>query len=177
MQCRRHKRCRFDAWVGKTSGEGNGNPLQYSCQENSHGHRSLAGYSPWGHKRVGHNRATKSPPKNIKIYSINQILLKPHSVISWPTRRRRGNKDQVERKEEKRNEINRRKRKRGKPFNQGERRQPFKHQPRQAQHQARAGTSQLSQEADPGKEKRKGQNQTEIGPFRSRLVPHGQENR
>ena len=25
-------------------------PLQYSCLENSHGQRSLAGYSPWGRK-------------------------------------------------------------------------------------------------------------------------------
>ena len=31
-------------------GEGNGNPLQYSCLENPHGQRSLAGYSPWGLK-------------------------------------------------------------------------------------------------------------------------------
>ena len=31
-------------------GEGNGNPLQYSRLENPHGQRSLAGYSPWGHK-------------------------------------------------------------------------------------------------------------------------------
>ena len=28
-----------------------GNPLQYSCLENPHGQRSLAGYSPWGHKQ------------------------------------------------------------------------------------------------------------------------------
>ena len=27
--------------------EGNGNPLQYSCLEKSHGQRSLVGYSPW----------------------------------------------------------------------------------------------------------------------------------
>ena len=27
-----------------------GNPLQYSCLENPHGKRILAGYSPWGHK-------------------------------------------------------------------------------------------------------------------------------
>ena len=27
-------------------GGGNDNPLQYSCLENPHGHRSLAGYSP-----------------------------------------------------------------------------------------------------------------------------------
>ena len=27
-----------------------GNPPQYSCLENPHGHRSLGGYSPWGCK-------------------------------------------------------------------------------------------------------------------------------
>ena len=26
------------------------NPLQYSCLENPHGQRCLAGYSPWGYK-------------------------------------------------------------------------------------------------------------------------------
>ena len=26
-QCRRHKRCGFDPWVGKSPGEGNGNRL------------------------------------------------------------------------------------------------------------------------------------------------------
>ena len=31
-------------------GGGHGNPLQYSCLENPHGQRSLAGYSPWGCK-------------------------------------------------------------------------------------------------------------------------------
>ena len=31
---------------------GHGNPLQYSCLENPHGQRSLAGYSPWGHKEL-----------------------------------------------------------------------------------------------------------------------------
>ena len=31
-------------------GEGNGNPLQYSCLENSMDGRSLVGYSPWGRK-------------------------------------------------------------------------------------------------------------------------------
>ena len=44
---RRYKRCGFHPWVGKCSGEGNGNPLQCSCLEKFHGQRSLAGYSPW----------------------------------------------------------------------------------------------------------------------------------
>ena len=35
---------------GISPGEGNDNPLQYSCLEKSHGLRSLVGYSPWGRK-------------------------------------------------------------------------------------------------------------------------------
>ena len=31
--------------LGRSSGEGNGNPLQYSCLENPHGQRSRVGYS------------------------------------------------------------------------------------------------------------------------------------
>ena len=34
----------------RSPGGGQGNPFQYSCLENPHGQRSLAGYSPWGHK-------------------------------------------------------------------------------------------------------------------------------
>ena len=33
-QCRRHERCRFDPWVGRSPGV-NGKLLQYSCLENS----------------------------------------------------------------------------------------------------------------------------------------------
>ena len=40
---------------GRSPGEGNGNPLQYSYLENFHGLRSLVGYSPWGSQRVGHD--------------------------------------------------------------------------------------------------------------------------
>ena len=34
---------------GRSPEEGNGNPLPYSCLDNSHRQRSLADYSPWGH--------------------------------------------------------------------------------------------------------------------------------
>ena len=37
---------------GRSPGEGNSNPLQYSCLENPHGQRNLAGYSPWGRKEL-----------------------------------------------------------------------------------------------------------------------------
>ena len=36
--------------LGRFPGGQHGNLLQYSCLENPHGQRSLAGYSPWGHK-------------------------------------------------------------------------------------------------------------------------------
>ena len=36
--------------MGRSSGGGHGNPLQYSCLENPHGQRDLVGYGPWGHK-------------------------------------------------------------------------------------------------------------------------------
>ena len=45
--------------LGRSPGEGNGNPLQYSCLENPMERRSLAGYSPWGRRRVEHNLVTK----------------------------------------------------------------------------------------------------------------------
>ena len=32
--------------LGRSPGGGHGNPLQYSCVENPHGHKSLVGYSP-----------------------------------------------------------------------------------------------------------------------------------
>ena len=38
---------------GRSSGVGNGNPLQYSCLEKIYRPRNLAGYSPWGHNELG----------------------------------------------------------------------------------------------------------------------------
>ena len=35
---------------GRSAGEGNGNPLQYSCLENPMDRRSPVVYSPWGRK-------------------------------------------------------------------------------------------------------------------------------
>ena len=48
-------------------GEGNGNPLQRSCLGNPHGQRSLGDYSLRGHKRVGHDLATKQQQQGISV--------------------------------------------------------------------------------------------------------------
>ena len=38
--------------LGRAPGEGNGNPFQYSCLENAHGQRNLAGCSPWDREEL-----------------------------------------------------------------------------------------------------------------------------
>ena len=49
-QCRRHKRHRFNPWVGKIPWRRAGQPTPEFLPGKSHGQRSLAGYGPWGHK-------------------------------------------------------------------------------------------------------------------------------
>ena len=38
--------------LGRSAGEGHGNPLQYYGLENPHGQRNLVGYNSWGHKEL-----------------------------------------------------------------------------------------------------------------------------
>ena len=49
----------FNPWVGRSPGEGNGNPLQCSCLGDPTDRGHLAGYSPGGRKRVGQDLETK----------------------------------------------------------------------------------------------------------------------
>ena len=55
-QCRRRG---FHSWVGKIPWRRKWQPTPVFLPGKSHGQRSLVGYSPWGHKRVGHNWATE----------------------------------------------------------------------------------------------------------------------
>ena len=48
--CRRSKRCGFDPWVGKIPWRRKLQPTLVFLPGNVHGQRSLAAYSPWGHK-------------------------------------------------------------------------------------------------------------------------------
>ena len=49
-QCRRCTRCEFNPWVRKIPWSKERQPTPVFLPEKSHGQRSLAGYSPWGHK-------------------------------------------------------------------------------------------------------------------------------
>ena len=48
---------------GRSFGEGNGNPLQYSCLGNPMDRGSLWALVHRGHKRVGHDLVTKQQPQ------------------------------------------------------------------------------------------------------------------
>ena len=66
---------RRDTWLisglGRSPGKGNGNALQYSCLGESHGQRSLAGYSPLGCKESGKTEATEHAHKHLNCSKIS----------------------------------------------------------------------------------------------------------
>ena len=57
-QCRRCKRCGFNPWVGKIPWRRKGQCIPVLLPGDSHRQRSLAGYSPWGHKESDTTEAT-----------------------------------------------------------------------------------------------------------------------
>ena len=60
--------------LGRSPGERNGNPLQYSCLGKFHGQRSLADYSPWGLKESDMNeQLTKNTTLNDKLCEARTI--------------------------------------------------------------------------------------------------------
>ena len=86
--------------LGRSPGEGHGNPLQYACLENPYGQRSLASYRPWGHKESDmterthiHTSAHLTNEKNEP--SLGSILRFLDSKIHvLDTTRREGNRSQ-----------------------------------------------------------------------------------
>ena len=61
-QCRRHKRCGLDHWVGKISWRRAQQPTPVFLPRESHGQRGLAGYSPWGHTELDMTEMTSWSP-------------------------------------------------------------------------------------------------------------------
>ena len=67
--------------LGRSPGGGHGNSLQYSCLENLHGERSLAGYSPWGH-RESDTTDQLSTAHTHRSHSVMPDSLPPHGCSS-----------------------------------------------------------------------------------------------
>ena len=55
--------------LGRSPGEGNSNPLQCSCLRNSMDGEALAGYNPWGYKRIGCDLVTEQQQQSVLVYS------------------------------------------------------------------------------------------------------------
>ena len=76
--------------LGRSPGGGNGNSLQYSCLEKSHGRRSLEGYSPSGRKELDKTEHVDTLAYNVAVQrgtgSIPAGGAKtPHA--SWPKKK------------------------------------------------------------------------------------------
>ena len=52
--------------LGRSTGKGNDNPLQYSCLGKSYGQRSLVGYSPWGLKELDMTEHTRAHTQDLR---------------------------------------------------------------------------------------------------------------
>ena len=62
--------------LGRSPGEGNGSPFQYSCLEYPHGRKSLVDYSLWGHKE---SETTKRLHFHVHLQSHQQCVIVPVS--------------------------------------------------------------------------------------------------
>ena len=84
-QCRGCKRLGFNPWVGKIPWRRKWWPTPVFLPEKSRRQRSLAGYSPWGFKRIGHDLVTKQKPSNFFIGLIckNNHILKYWELTLW----------------------------------------------------------------------------------------------
>ena len=92
LQCRRPG---FDPWVGKIPWRRKWQPTPVFLPGKSYGQRRLVGYSPWSHKRVGHNLVTKWQHENVKKQEdsqnitelgmrINCVLWQFPNMSHWP---------------------------------------------------------------------------------------------
>ena len=70
--CRRCKRCGFDLWVGKIPRRRKWQPTPVFLPGKSHEQRSLADYSPWGHKELDTTIATSLVAQMVKRLSTMQ---------------------------------------------------------------------------------------------------------
>ena len=59
----------FNPGSGRSPAEGNGNPLHYSCLENSMDKKSWADDSPWGHKELDTTEQLNSNKRSILFFT------------------------------------------------------------------------------------------------------------
>ena len=73
LQCRRHNRLRVNPWVRKIPRRRKCQPTAAFRPGDSHGQRSLEGYSPWGHKE---SDTTEHTHREKELVDLGDFLLK-----------------------------------------------------------------------------------------------------
>ena len=76
-QYRRHKRCEFNPWVGKMPWRRAWQPSPIFLPGESHGERSLVGYSPWGHKESDKAEVTQHT------HIMGKDMATHSSILAW----------------------------------------------------------------------------------------------
>ena len=81
------KRQGFNPWVGKILWRRKWQPSLVFLPGRSHGQRSLAGYSPWGHRRVGHDWSNW--------HSLTVVKTPGKSYLHWITQPQKGKQSHI----------------------------------------------------------------------------------
>ena len=69
----RPKRHRFDPWIRKIPWRRAWQPTPVFLPGESHGQKSLAGYSPWGHKELDMTEATALKQSSVKTHLVGNV--------------------------------------------------------------------------------------------------------
>ena len=85
-----HERHRFDPWVGKIPWSRKWQPIPIFLPGESHGQRSLLGYSPWGRRRPGHNWVSRESLKRGRERHMSRPLLELFLITSLKVRHWKG---------------------------------------------------------------------------------------
>ena len=75
-QCKRHRKCRFNPWIGKIPWSRKWQPTPVFLPGTSHGQKNLAGYRPWGRKELDMTEHTH-------IISFAEELKNSYMCIPW----------------------------------------------------------------------------------------------
>ena len=74
-QCRRRRRCRFNAWIGMIPWRRNWQPTPVFLLGKSQGQRDLVGYNPWGDKESDMSEHEHAHTSKFKCnYFVNYVL-------------------------------------------------------------------------------------------------------
>ena len=84
-QCRRHKRCRLDPWIGKIPWRRKWQPTPVFLSGQSQGRRRLVGYSPWGHKELAwlSDWASVCVPDTVLGWSLDELRCHQWWGMRW----------------------------------------------------------------------------------------------